>query len=202
MGVVVVSVSVFGKLNDGWLLVVYFIGVKSEVLVMEDFVLVLDDLDGWDGEVLLVDLNVDGGVGYDEWDVLVDGVLLDLVDGALFGVGDFIRDLDLGAVWNLVFDNVGNLDLNLVWALVVDGHWDFPVDVVGLLFVLGDLNLLGDDVWDLLDDGVVHADGGLIRHLNVFFVRDLVDHGVWNDVGDNIWDAVEDRVWLLAAGDV
>merc|ERR1719362_2376703 len=137
---------------------------EAEVLVMEDFVGVLDDLDSWDGEVLFIDFNVNGRGLDHEWNVLVDGVLLDLVNSALFGVGEFVWDLDLGGV------------CNLVWSLVVDGHWEFLLGVVGLLFVLGDLNLGAFDVGDLLDDGVVYADGGLIWHLDLLFHTDFVDH--------------------------
>ena len=189
------------KLDDDGFLLVSFMWGEAEVLVMEDLVGVLDDLDSWDGEVLFIDFNVNGRVLDDEWNLLVDGELLDLVNSALFGEGDFVWDLDLGGVWNLVFFNIWDLDLNLVWSLVVDGHWEFLLGVVGLLFVLGDLNLGAFDVGDLLDDSVVNADGGLIWHLDLLFPADFVDHSVWHDVSDNVWDLVGDGVGDLSAGD-
>lgn len=196
------SMWVLVELSDDWLLLFSLVGGKAEVLVMEDGVLVINGLDSGDSEVLGVINNHNLRVLNDEWLLNLDCELLNLVDGALFFEGHFIWDLDLGAVWNLVLNNVGNLDFNLVWYPIVDSHWEFLVDVVGLLFVLGHLNLLGDDIGDLLDDGVVNALGDFIRHADVFFDGDFVDNSVWDDVGDDVWDLKEDGVRHLAAGDV
>ena len=173
----------------------------AKLLIMEDFVLMSSLRHNGDCVVLLVVLSDNINSLGNNWNFNVHGVLLDLINCAIFLVSDFIGDQDLSSVGNLVFLNVWNLEVLIVWLLIVDSHCEFLLDVVSLLFVFGDWNLLRDDVWDLLNHGVVNARCDLEGHLNVFLVGVFVDDSVWDNVGDDVWDLVCDGVGHLSAGD-
>ena len=55
----------------------------------------------------------------------------------------------------------------------------FLLNSVWLLFILSHWDLLRGDVWDLLNDGVVHSLCGFIGYGDFFFIRDLVLNCVW-----------------------
>ena len=97
-------------------------------------------------------------------------------------------------VWFINGDSEEGLVPLSLWELLLDGVW--------LLFVLSHLNLGGDNVRNLLDDGVVNSLGNFIGNLEVFFIWDLVVDGVRNLLGDNIWYLLGDSVGHLSAGDV
>jgi len=175
---------------------------NTEVLIMEDGVLVNDFVLCWDSECLLLDVDVDGWVLNNEWYFLCDGVLFDFPDGEVSDVGHFIWYLDLCGVVLPDFGDIWLVNGDSVEGLVPLGLLEFPLNVVWLLLVLSDGNLLRDDVWHLLDDGVVNSLCNFIGDLEFFLIRDLVVDGVWNLLGDNIWDLVDDGVWNLSAGDI
>ena len=152
--------------------------------------------------VLLLDVDVDSWVFSDEWNFLLDCVFLKFVNGEFFGVGDFVWNLDLGSVWNLVFDYIWLVNGNSEEGLVPLSDWEFLLNVVGFLLVLGHWNLAGLDVWHLLDDGVVDSLGDFVWDSDFLFIRDLVVDGVWYLGGDNEWNVEGDGVGHLSGGDV
>ena len=161
-----------------------------------------DGVGGWDGVVLLLDINVGGWVLNDEWHFLGDGVLLEFPDGEFSDVGDFVWHLNLGRVVLPKFDDEwlinghseeGLVPLSLL-EFVLDGEWFF--------LVLGHWNLLRYDVWYLLDDGVVHSLGDFVWNGEFVLIRDLVVDCVWDLLGGHIWDLVDDGVRHFSAGGI
>ena len=120
---------------------------------------VFNCVNGGDGEGLLIDCSDGGWVLNNEWHLLVNCVLFELVDDEFLGVGDFVRHLDLGGVWNLVFCYEWLLDGDLEWNFVIDSEWEFLLDVESFLVILSHCDLVGFNVWDLLDHSVVNPLG-------------------------------------------
>ena len=181
---------------------ILFTSRKSEVLVVEDFVGVDELILGWDGVSLLLDIDVNGWVLNDDWNFLADLVFFDLPDGEFSNVGNFVWDLDLGGVMLPELNDVWLVNGDSEEGLVPLGLLEFALDGVWLLLVLSHGDLLGDDVWHLLDDGVVNSLGNFIWDGEFFLIWDLVVDGVWNLLGDNIWDFLLNGVWDLSAGDI
>ena len=113
----------------------------SEVLVMEDFVGVLDDVFGWDSEGLLLDVNVNSWVLNNEWYFLGYSVLFDLVDGEFSNVGDFIWHLDLSGVVLPDLSDIWLINGDSVEGLVPLSLLEFVLNMEWLLLVLGDGDL-------------------------------------------------------------
>jgi hypothetical protein len=113
----------------------------SEVLVMENSMRVLNSIDGGNLVGLLLDVCYYGWILNNEWNLLINCVLFDLVDCEFIGVGDFEGHLDLSGVWNLVFNNIWLLDLSCEVNLVVNSEWELLLNMEGFLFVLSDWNL-------------------------------------------------------------
>ena len=165
---------------------------------VEDWVRVGGSLDSWDGVKLLLGVGHGYEVLDDEWDLLLDEVLLELPEGEFLNGGDFVRHEDLGSVALEELGNVWLIDGDLVWGLLPLSLFEFALNGVWLLLVLGNSDLAGDDVWDLLYDSVVDSLGALIWDGDLLLIWDLVVDGVWNLLGDNIWDLVGDSVWHLS----
>ena len=169
---------------------------------VEDWVRVGGSLDSWDGVKLLLSVGHGHEVFNDEWDLLLNKVLLKLPEGEFLNGGDFVRHEDLGSVALEVLGNVWLFDGDLVWSLFPNSLFKFALNGVWLLLVLGDSDLRGDDVWNLLNNGVVDSLGALIWDFNFLLVWDLVVDGVWNLLGHNIRDLVGDSVRHLSRGGV
>merc|ERR1719362_2277831 len=149
-------------------------GIES----VEEFVLVGSLGDGWHGEELLLNVS-DGSEGLgDEWNFLFKDVFLNFPEGLFLSDGD------------------------LVWDLLPLGLLEDVLNLVSFLLVLGDSDLAGDDVWNLLDDGVVDSLGGFVWDGDFLLIRDLVVDGVWDLLRDDVWDLVGDSVWHLSGGGV
>ena len=175
------------------------LGVTEAV---EDWVRVCGSVDPWDGVKLLLNVTHGNEVLNDEWDLLLNKVLLELPEGQFLNGSDFVRHEYLSRVALEVLGNVWLFNGDLVWSLLPNCLFKFALDGVWLFLVLGNSDLSGDDVWNLLDDGVVDSLGTLIWDFNFFLKWDLVVDGVWNLLGHNIWDLVGDSVWHLPRGGV
>ena len=147
---------------------------------VEDWVRVGGLFDGWDSEELLLNVRDGGEALNDEWDLLLNEVLLKFPEGELLDVSDFVRHEDLGSVALEELGNVWLLDGDLVWDLLPLGLLECTLDGVWLLLVLGDSNLAGDDVWNLLHDGVVDSLGGFVWDGDILLN--------WYFVVDSVWD--------------
>ena len=91
---------------------------------------------------LLVDCSGNCYVLNDNWNLLVNRVLFDLVDCEFHRVGHFVRNLNLSSVWNLMLSYIWLPDLDLEGNLVVDCNWELLFDVESFLLILCDWNLL------------------------------------------------------------
>lgn len=174
-----------------------FMGVESEVFVVENGMFVLNGLLGCDGVGLLLGVNNMGWGLDNEWDFLLYCVLFEFVSGDFTYVVDFVWNLDDGSVMLPEFNNVWLINGDLEWNLVPLSHLKFVLNVEWLLFVLSDWNLLGNNVWNLLDDGVVDSLGLLVWHLDVLLIWDLLVNGVWDLLSGHIWNFVGNSVWYL-----
>ena len=179
-----------GNLSSFWLL----------SNVMEEFVSVSSLGDSWHLEEFLLDIDDSLNALNNEWDLLLNEVLLELVEGKILSGGDFVWDEDLGGVALEELGNVWLLDGDLVWDLLPLGLFESALDRVWLLLVLSDSNLAGDDVWNSLDDGVVDSLGGFVWDGDFLLNWYLVVDSVWNLGGDDVWDAVGNSVWDLSGG--
>ena len=157
---------------------------------------------GWLSVGFLLDVNVDSWVLNDEWHLLGDSVLFDIIDSEISDIGDFVWNLDLGGVVLPKFNNVWLINGDCEESLVPFGLFELMFNSVWLLLVLSHCNLLRGDVWHLLDDGVVNSLGDFIGYLEFFLIRDLVIDGVWNLLGGHKWYLVLDSVWHFSAGGV
>ena len=137
-------------------------GSNSEVLVVKDGVRVLDGVFGWDSEVFLLDVDVDGWVLSNEWHFLVNSVGFEFPDSEFSDVGDFIWYLDLSSVALEILGHVWLLNGNSEEGLVPLSLFEFVLDGEWLLLVLGHWNLRRCDEWHLLDDGVVNSLGDFV----------------------------------------
>ena len=169
---------------------------------VEEFVLVGSLGDGWHGEELLLNVS-DGfdGLG-DERNFHVNDEFLNLIEGLFFSDGNLVWDKDLSRVALEELSNVWLLDGDGVWDLLPLGLLEDVLNLVSFLLVLGDSDLAGDDVWNLLDDGVVDSLGGFVWDGDFLLKWDLVVDGVWDLLGDDVWDLVGDSVWHLSGGGV
>ena len=175
---------------------------NSEVLVMEYGVAVFCYILCWDGVVLLLNVYVNGWVLNDEWNLLFNCVLFQFVDGEFTDVGYFVWNLNLGSVWDLVFNYIWFVNCNSEEGLVPLGDGEFLLNVVCLLLVLGNWNLLTLDVWHLLDDSVVNSLGDFIGHIEFFCEGNLVIDSVWYLLSGDEWDLVVYSLGHLSAGHV
>ena len=178
------------------------LGIKSEVDVVENWVGVGDLVNGWDLEGFLLDIDDGSDAGGDNWHFLLNEELLNFPDGELSDLLEGLRDEDLGGVVLPELNNVWLIDGDLEWDLLPLGLFELALDVVWLLFVLSDGDLAGDDVWNLLDDGVVNSLGGLVWDNDVLLNWHLVEDGVWHLLGGDIGDVEADFVWDLSGGGV
>ena len=113
-------------------------------------------------------------IGIDNWNFLCNSEFFNLIDGQLSCVSGLIWHLDLGGVWSLMFHNVWLINGDIEKVLVPLCDRELLLNVVWLLLILSDWNLLGDDIWDLLDDSVVNSFGNFIGHRDFFFIRNLI----------------------------
>ena len=167
---------------------------------VEDWVRVGGFFDGWDSEELLLNVRDGDEVLNDEWDILLNEVLLKFPEGELLDGSYFVRHEDLGSVALEELGNVWLIDGDLEWNLLPLSLFEFTLNGVWLLLVLSNSDLAGDDVWNLLDDGVVDSLSALIWDRDFLLKWDLVVDGVWDLLRDNIWDLVGDSVWHLSGG--
>ena len=147
---------------------------------MEEFVLVGSLGDGWHGEEFLLNVS-DGSEGLgDEWNFVFKDVFLNFIEGLFLGDGNLVWDKDLSRVALEEFSHVWFLNGDLVWDLLPLSLLEDVLNLVSFLLVLGDSDLAGDDVWNLLDDGVVNSLGGFIWDGDFLLNWYLVVDSVWN----------------------
>ena len=137
-------------------------GTDTEVLVVDDIMLVDDGVRSWDIADFLLDVNVDSWVLNNEWHFLCDRVRFEFPDGEFSDVGDFIWYLDLSSVALEILGHVWLLNGNSEEGLVPLSLFEFVLDGEWLLLVLGHWNLRRCDEWHLLDDGVVNSLGDFV----------------------------------------
>ena len=195
--VVVVMVINFTKDFNGGLLTSLFIFAESEVLVMEDSMFVLNGLLGLNCVGFLLSVNNLFWVLNDEWNILIYCVLFKFIGGDFTDVVNLIWDLDGSGVVLPKFNNVWFIDGDLEVNLVPLGLLEFVLDVEWFFFVLGDWDLLSNDVRNLLNDSVVNSLSGLVGNNDILFVWNLLVNSVWNLLSCNIWDLVNDFIWDL-----
>ena len=195
------SVS-FGSVGSGFETVAVASCSDSKVLIVENGVLMLNYINGWNSVDFLLDVDMNSWVLNDEWHFLGYGVLFNLPNGELSDVGDFIWHLDLSGVMLPEFNYVWLFNGNSEEVLVPFGLLELVFNGVWFFFVLSHFNLFAGDEWNLLNNSVVNSLSGFVGDGEFLFIWDLVIDGVWNFLGDNIWDLVDDGVWNLSAGGV
>ena len=159
-----------GNLSSFWLL--------SDI--MEELVCVSGLGDSWLLEELLLDIDDGIKALNNEWNFLLNEVLFEFIESKILSCGDFVWDEDLGSVALEELGNVWLLDGDLVRDLLPLGLFECALDGVWLFLVLGDSDLAGDDVWNLLHDSVVDSLGGFVWDGD-FLLN-------WHFVEDSVWD--------------
>ena len=195
--VMVIVIINFTKDFNGGLLASLFIFAESEILVMEDSMGVLNGLLGLNGVGFLLSINnLLWGLN-DERNILFYCVLFKFVSCNFTDVFNFIWNLDGGCVVLPDFNNVWFIDGDLEVNLVPLGLFEFVLDVEWFFFILGDWDLLSNDVWNLLNDSVVNSLSGFIWNNDFLFIWNLLVNSVGNLLSCNIWDFVNDFIWDL-----
>ena len=195
--VVVMVIINFTKEFNGGLLASLFIFAESEVLVMEDSMGVLNGLLGLNSVGFLLSINYLLWGLNDEWNILFYCVFFKFIGGNFTDVFNLIWNLDGSCVVLPNFNNVWFIDGDLEVNLVPLGLLEFVLDVEWFFFVLGDWDLLSNDVRNLLNDSVVNSLSGLVGNNDILFVWNLLVNSVWNLLSCNIWDLVNDFIWDL-----
>jgi len=137
-----------------------------------------------------------------EWNIMVNCVFFNFVDGELTNIGDFVWNLNLGSVWNLVLNYEWLLKGDSEELLVPLSNGEFLFNVVCLFFILSHWYLLACDEWHLLDDSVVNSLGDIVGHFKFFLIGDLIVDSVWDLLCGDEWNLVSNGVGYLSAGDV
>jgi len=133
---------------------------------------------------------------------LADDVLLNFPHSELSDVSDLVWDLNLSGVVLPEFNHIWLFDGDGEEGLVPLCHGELLLNSIWLLFVLSHSNLGGNDVRNLLDDGVVYSLSDFVGNLKVFFIRYLVVDSVRNLLSDNVWNFLGDCVGHFSAGGV
>jgi len=120
----------------------------------------------------------------DEWDLLDDGVVNSL--------GNFIGDIEVVLIWDLVVD--------CVWYFLSDNIWDLVCDSVGHFSAGGVWDLEFDLEWHLSLNSVGHfsCDFIWLKGLNIVVLSHEVGSGdlVWDRVDIDYWDLLGDLVFF------
>ena len=196
-GVVMVVIINFTKDFNGGVLVILFMFAESEVFIMEDIMGMLYGLLSFNSVGFLLSVNYLLWGLNDEWNILLYCVLFKFIGGNFTDVFNLIWNLDGSCVVLPKFNNVWFIDGDLEVNLVPLGLLEFVLDVEWFFFVLGDWDLLSNNVRNLLNDSVVNSLSGLVGNHDILFIWNFLVNSVWNLLSCNIWDLVNDFIWDL-----
>ena len=184
------------------IIVVIRVCMNSEVNVMEDFMRMSSLADSWNSVDFLLDILDSLWRLSDEWDFIGDCVLFNFIGGQFLGVFYLVWNHNLSSVWFLVLDNIWFINNNLEWDFFPISLWEGFLDSIWLFFVLSDWDLGRNNVWSLLDHGVIDSDSALIWDRDLLFIRNLVINSVWDPFGNYVRNLVNDFVWHFSGGDI